>query len=177
MFGLDRIAIIGMLGALLVASAGSAWITRSIYVGKITAIELRHEQARNEAFQEGRDRERASNEITRKIENAYSDMSLTVNLQTETIVREIQTYVPDTTGCITVGLVRVLDAAALGTNPDLLDIAPDESNGTCTDLSSAALAESVVRNYGRARDNAERLTHLQIWVDEQLLIINDGAER
>lgn len=80
------------------------------------------------------------------------------------ITKEIPTYVPDTSSCITLGLVRVLDAAASGVDPSTIDLAPGKFNETCADFGSRWLAQSIVGNYGKARANAADLTGLQKYV-------------
>ncbi len=96
---------------------------------------------------------------------------------TETVylTREIPEYVQDTSTCITVGLVRVLDAAARGTDPAAVTLAPGRFNETCAGIGSRALAESVVGNYGRARSNAAQLTGLQTWVCDVRLNLRADA--
>lgn len=80
------------------------------------------------------------------------------------ITREIHTYVQDTSGCVTVGLVRVLDAAARGDDPATLALAPGEFNETCADVTASALARHITDNYERAHANAAQLTGLQGYV-------------
>jgi hypothetical protein len=84
--------------------------------------------------------------------------------RTLTITKEIPRYVKDTAGCITVGLVRVLDAAVHGADPAELPLAPGQFDETCAPITASALAEAVVRNYGACHGNAEQLTGLQVWI-------------
>jgi hypothetical protein len=58
----------------------------------------------------------------------------------------------------------VLDAAALGVDPDTLSLAPGQSDGSCAPVKASDLAASVAGNYGAARANAEQLTALQNWI-------------
>ena len=63
--------------------------------------------------------------------------------------------------CISYGLVRVLDAAVLGVSPDALTLPAGKSDDTCSPITAAELAVSVVSNYGAALGNAEQLAALQ----------------
>lgn len=81
-----------------------------------------------------------------------------------TIVKEVPTYVTvqqDARGCVSWGLVRLLDAAALGVDPSTLDLPSDVTDDTCTTLKASDLAASVAGNYGVAAANAEQLDALE----------------
>jgi hypothetical protein len=62
--------------------------------------------------------------------------------------------------CISWGLVRVLDAAALGVSPDDLSLPAGKSDDTCSPFTAAQLAVSVVSSFGAARANADQLNAL-----------------
>lgn len=62
--------------------------------------------------------------------------------------------------CVPFGLVRVLDAAALGLHPSALALPAGKSDADCTTIDYVALATNVIGNYGAARANAEQLNAL-----------------
>lgn len=80
--------------------------------------------------------------------------------RTTTLKEKVPVYVKDNSTCITVGLIRVLDAAALGVDPETLDLRSGESNESCADISAVTLAQSVNGNYGLCHANAEQLNNL-----------------
>lgn len=166
----------------LIIAAGLIWlasVTGAYLKGgadKEARMEVQIAAERHAAFMEGRARQLKSDRETLGISAGYHTVSVNIIRRTQTTIKEIPTYVQDNATCVTVGLVRVLDAAALGTNPDLLSLAPGESDGACAGIGAYALAESVIGNYGRAHENAAKLTALQAWVDTQLSIINGGAD-
>ncbi len=112
--------------------------------------------ARGAAIQQAND-ERA---IAAASNEAAVQAQLTAALQKE--LADVQKHVTVRgVPCISWGLVRVLDAAVLGVSPDALSLPPGKSDDTCSSISAAELAASIVSNYGTAQGNAEQLTALQ----------------
>lgn len=65
-----------------------------------------------------------------------------------------------TVGCVTYGLVRVLDGAVFGVTASSLRLPASVSDDTCAPVAADALARSVAANYGRAKLNAQQLDGL-----------------
>lgn len=173
MFGFPNWIVLLVVAAV---SAGSAtYVTREVYHGDIAELQLAHAQDRHQAFMEGRARQMKSEAITRDVSANFHTSNVRIIRQTQTIVKEIPTYVQDDATCITWGLVRVHDAFALGTDPDKLDLPAGSSNDTCAGIGWRALSETIGGNYGKFHETADQLTHLQAWVDAQLLNHNAGA--
>ena len=81
------------------------------------------------------------------------------------IAGEVQRHVSESSHfCIPYGLVRVLDAASLGADPDGLSLPAGQSDDSCAPVDAAHLAANVAANYAAARENAEQLSALQAWV-------------
>lgn len=68
---------------------------------------------------------------------------------------------PRAIGCVTYGLIRVLDAAALGIDPDDLALPAGKSDDACAPITNADLAAAVADNYASALSNAEQLNALE----------------
>ncbi|HTW35200.1 MAG TPA: hypothetical protein VMD53_11340 [Rhizomicrobium sp.] len=86
------------------------------------------------------------------------------------IAQEVHRHVSRSTVarlCIPYGLVRVLDAASLGADPDSLPVPAGQSDDACAPVAAADLAANVAANYATARSNAEQLNALQVWVREE----------
>lgn len=64
-------------------------------------------------------------------------------------------------GCVTYGLVRQHDAAALGVDPDALQLPAGAADDACSPVTDADLADAIGDNYASARANAQELTDLQ----------------
>lgn len=81
---------------------------------------------------------------------------------TITLTKEIPHYVSlAPTPCISYGLVRVLDAAVLQADPDALPLPAGATDDTCSPITAADLAQSVVSNYAAAQANAQQLNDLE----------------
>lgn len=91
-----------------------------------------------------------------------------VRTVTRTIIRDIPHVLPvetDRSFPLPVGLIRLHDAAALGTNP-----VPDpagRADDAASPVAASDLANAFADNYGACRLNSEQLVGLQSWVTEQ----------
>lgn len=84
-------------------------------------------------------------------------------VHTKKVYEEVPIYVTpaqDARGCVTYGLVRVLDAAVTGRDPADLKLPAGKSDDACAPVAASDLARSVAGNYGTARQNAEQLDAL-----------------
>jgi len=76
------------------------------------------------------------------------------------IPTQVTHYVSNKVPCISVGFVRVLDAAVIGTDPANLPLASGQSNDTCAAIDNTTLAASIARNYITSGQNAQQLNDL-----------------
>lgn len=83
-------------------------------------------------------------------------------VQTRTITERIPVYVHDTISCpgLTVGLARVLRAAADGTDPADLPLASGQSDDDCSDVTSSEVAGWFTSYAEAARGNTQQLSDL-----------------
>lgn len=83
---------------------------------------------------------------------------------TITLIRKVPVYVTPAQDadvhCITWGLVRLHDAAALGADPAGLVPPAGQPDDACAPVKASDLASAIVVNYGVARQNAEQLDAL-----------------
>jgi hypothetical protein len=95
-----------------------------------------------------------------------------LSAQTRIIIEKVPVYVSNArsdvpgVACVSVGLVRLHDAAALGVDPASLP-APVGADDACSTVTPAALASTIARNYAAARANAEQLNALEADVRAQ----------
>jgi hypothetical protein len=78
-------------------------------------------------------------------------------------------------GCVSYGLVRVLDAAVLGVPAGSLALPAGKSDDDCSPVEPSALAASVAGNYGAAEQNAQQLNDLIATVAAQARIVATPA--
>lgn len=86
--------------------------------------------------------------------------------RTVTLNKEIPFYVHDQIPCpgLTVGLARVLRAAAAGADPATLQLAAGQSDVNCSNVAPSEVAGWFAQYAGAAQANSEQLTALQDWI-------------
>lgn len=108
-----------------------------------------------------KERAQAKSDLDAAVKEAQAQEKIVT--RTQTIIKEVPRYVTasqDRGTCVTYGLVRVLDAAALGADPADLELPAGQSDDACAPVKASALAASVAENYGTARQNAQQLDAL-----------------
>ena len=99
--------------------------------------------------------------VTEKIVTKYLPAITKIETITETIVKEVNTYVPPSDPAVSGGFRVYHDAAAAGRVPDASEIPH------AAPASAQTAAATVAENYGACRADQERLRGLQEWVTEQ----------
>jgi hypothetical protein len=95
-----------------------------------------------------------------------------LSAQARVIIEKVPVYVQNPRGhvsgvaCVSNGLVRLHDAAALGVDPASLPatVGPDDA---CSGVAPSDFASTIARNYAAARANAEQLNALEADVRNQ----------
>ena len=120
-----------------------------------------YDRARAEYAKQAEETDDKRGAVAPVVEAAHKKAVEKIVVITETILKEVPTYVKDT-DCPMPGGFRVLhDAAAHGQLPGpagIADAAP---------APAAAVATTVASNYGTCTEFAQRLTDLQAWVKAQ----------
>lgn len=93
---------------------------------------------------------------------------------TLTLTKEITRYVPQqiAVACVPVGVVRLLDGAAIGVDPAQLPDPAAQPDDACSTVTTADLAAGVIANYGAARANAEQLNALEDDIRQRVAAAN-----
>lgn len=134
---------------------------------KIATIERDDARAKAQALVAAADRVRREDRVT--LESATAEAASRQKLADEKsqVAKEVHRHVPQSVNahlCVPFGLVRLLDAASLGADPDALSLPAGRSDASCAPVEAAHLATNVAANYAAARENAEQLSVLQAWV-------------
>lgn len=162
-------------GLLAVAMSFATWrVTSWVYQGDIAKIERDQVVALDKARADAAAKQHDADLVSMKAGETQTVVQEKIVTKYIKIHDEVPIYVKDTSTCITVGLVRLLDAAALTADPADLHLNTGESNDDCAGIGSVALARSVSDNYGLAQQNAAQLTGLQDWVRAEKAIIERG---
>lgn len=175
MFGVpNQLTLI--LGALAIVGtfALGATIGYKIEAGRVAELKLEYTQAEVKAREEAASIQKAQDDIALGAAQTEASVQQAQASLTERQINEVTTHVSPTLAlsarasspraCISYGLVRVLDAAALGDDPTDLQLPAGQSDDTCTNLTAIDLARNVVANYGAARENAEQLNRLELTI-------------
>lgn len=155
------LAVLGIVGI----AAGSAWATHRIDQVALLKLEAKWKDAEIAAVEAARKIQKAQDEVSLKAAVAEAKAQQQIVTKTETVVREVPKYVPVASKCaVTVGFLRVLDAAILGRSPADLPLPAGKSNDSCADLDAPTVAARLVANLGTCQANAQQLNGLQDWV-------------
>jgi hypothetical protein len=116
---MDELIVYALIFSAGLATAGTA--SRIYYTGAIAKMELAAAQAKDKARDIHDDQQAGANAAVLDFSDHQAEVQPQIVTVTKTIVKEIPRYVQDTSACVTVGLVRVLNAAAIGTDPANFD--------------------------------------------------------
>ena len=161
MFGFSGFKLIAMLILVAGTAIGTATITHKVDNARFEKLELGYAQAKEKAVEEARAAQAAQDKIALTAAVAEATAQEKIVTINQVITKEIPSHVKDSGPCITYGLVRVLDGAASGRDPDTLALPTGKSDDACSPVKASDLAQSVADNYGAARQNSEQLTALQ----------------
>ena len=154
------------IAGILSAAAGAAWVTHSIDEAAYLKLEAKYKDAEVKAVEAAKAEQARMDAVSldRAVKEAQAQQQIVV--RTNTITKEVPVHVPLTSSCaVTVGFLRVLDAAVLGIPAEQLPLPAGQSDGSCAATDARSLASAVVTNYvGTCQANAEQLTQLQAWV-------------
>lgn len=114
--------------------------------------------------------QKAADKITLNAAIAEAKAQAAVTARTITLTKEIPVYVTaeaERRACVPVGVVRLLDAFALGVDPATLSGAAADADDACAPIKAADFSARLLANYAAARANAEQLNALIAWALEQ----------
>jgi hypothetical protein len=134
---------------------------------KIAVIQRDDARAKADALAAAARRMQREDSVT--LHSAVAEVAAQQKLADEksVIAKEVRRHVPRNSPCMSLGLVRVLDAASLGADPDALSLPAGQSDDSCAPVDAAHLAANIAANYAAARANAEQLSALQAWIKAQ----------
>lgn len=166
---------ISAIVALIVGLSGGAAISNHLWQAKWDKHVAADKVAVAKAAEDARKTEKASARVVVPIASHAAAEDQKIVTRTITLIKEVPRYVTpaqDARSCITYGLVRVLDAAALGTRPAELPLPAGQSDDACAPVASSALASSVAANYGVALQNSTQLDALIDSVSKSTIAFN-----
>ncbi len=148
------------VAAALLASFGTWYVTHGLDERKYLAREVGLRAAEAKAAEINLAVERSMAAVNLNAAVKQGNRQQAILTRTLNNMKEVLSHVTPNSPCITLGFIRVLDAEVLGVSADDLPLAAGQSDDACSPLSTAAVAERIVRNFGIARQNAEQLDGL-----------------
>lgn len=170
MFGLSTLGIkLILIGVMVTAVLGAGWaVVHSIQTAAVksivaedTAHTAKVEAAAAKIDAKQSDIDAHSAEVSATHQATLAKQAAVVKAKVRTHVHEPAPTAPRVVGCVTYGLVRQLDAAALGVDPDTLALPAGTTDDACAPVENADLAAVVGDNYATYRAIAQELTDLQ----------------
>lgn len=161
-FSWVKAAVFG-LGALALVSGG-AYVGYRWEAGTVATLKMQAAQERAEAVQEAKQSDDAQAKVALNAAIAEAQAQTRIITNTVTITKEVPKYVTvhqDAIVCIPVGLARVLRAAAAGSDPSAVVLAPGQSDDACSDLTASEVAGWFSEYAGASVGNAEQLNALE----------------
>ncbi len=163
---------LGCIAAIIGALSFGTWsVVHSIRADAVKDIVAADTATTAKAQAEGARVDAASADVDTKVETDANAHQTVLAAQAAVVKQKVRTHVheappptpaaPARIGCVSYGLVRQHDAAALGVNPDTLPLPSGVSDDTCSPVANADLADAISDNYAAARANAQELTDLQ----------------
>ena len=161
--------------ALLAGAASGYGVHRwdEVAIADLRASDAQARAAAVQALSQAKDKQAAS-ALAAAVAEAKAQAIL--NVTTQTIIKKVPIYVTqiqDHSVCgLTVGLMRVLRAAASGADPDALSTSSGQSDDACSDATPSEVASWFAVYAGTASQNAEQLNALE----KSVMALHDAGE-
>lgn len=168
---------IAVLGIVAIA-AGSAWATHQIDEAAYLKLEAKYKDAEVAAVSLAKAVQKAEDDVSLQaaVKEAASQQKIVT--QTQIVTKEVPIHVPISSKCaVTVGFVRVLNAAILGGSAADVSYAAGQPDDACAPTDARSLASNIIVNYGTCLANAQQLTSLQAWAAAIGKVTKDAAAK
>lgn len=170
------IKLYALLAVFFATAAASSYVTHRFDEAKLEKMELAYAQAQAAAVAQAQAIQGAEDKVSLDAAVAEAAAQQKIVTQTVTVTKEVVRHVTDRVACVSVGLVRVLNAEVRGVSPDAIPLPAGKSDGSCSGVTNSQLAVSILDNYGLARANAEQLSALEAWV-QATIAASHGAPK
>ena len=145
----------------LLAGSATGYVVHRMDEGAIAALKLADQVAETKAIKDEAAIQQSQDQANLDSALAEAKAQAAITARAHSITREIIVHVPQTQSCIPYGLVRLLDAAAAGSDTAGAAIAAGQSDDACAPISWRAFADDLTGDYATGRANAEQLNALE----------------
>lgn len=167
------LAVCLLLGSATIAAV----ITHKIDSAALLKVENGYLAATAKAVNEAKIIQAAEDKVSLDAAVAEATAQQQIVTQTVTLTKEVPIHVPFSSKCaVTVGFVRLLNAAVLGRSTADLSYASGQSDDACAPVDARTLAASILVNYAASSANAEQLTALQAWITKTIAASKGGTK-
>lgn len=154
----------GLLGSValtaVLAGTGSGVLVHKLDAAKYLRLEAKQQAAQVEAVVIATAKQRKIDQSNQYLAVAEVEAQQRIITVTHTIKERVPYYVKEITPCVPYGFVRVLNAAAFGTDPDSEPTTTGKSPDACAPVSWRSLVTDITDDYGTGNQNAEQLNSL-----------------
>jgi hypothetical protein len=172
---LDTIKLLLAIAALAGVAIFSSVVTHKVDSAALLKQQSAWKDAELKAVNLAKQIQAAEDKVSLDAAVAEAKAQQQIVTKTITLTREVPIHVPLSSKCpVTVGFVRLLNAAILGQSTADLSYAPGKSDDACAPVDARALADNLLVNFAAANGNAEQLTALQAWV-KNIIEASKGA--
>lgn len=148
----------------LLAAGGTGYVVHRMDATTLNQVKLDDAQAATKALTASLASQRRVDGLNEAAAVREAQAQQKIVTVTQTITRKVPVYVHDQVRCnsgLTVGLARILRAAAAGVDPASLSLPAGQSDDTCADLTPSEVASWFADYAAAARGNAEQLDALE----------------
>lgn len=190
--GFSEASAIATAVVVAVAVAGASYttykLTHDVDQGKYETLVANDAKAQTTAIAAAAAKQKALDDAGLKAAVSEAQAQEKIVTQYVTLTKEVPTYVTQAQdaaaaapgaapGCVSYGLVRLLDAAVLGVEPATLALPAGKSDDACSPVEPSALAANVTGNYGLGAQNAKQLDDLVAAITAQANIVSAPASK
>jgi len=158
------VKLYAIIAAFFATALCSSYVTHRVDEAKLAKLELAYSQAQLAAVAQAQAVQVAEDKVSLDAAVAEAQAQQQIVTQTVTVTHEVVKHVKDRVACVSVGLVRVLNAEVRGVSPDAIPLPAGKSDASCSGVTNSQLAASIVNNYSIARSNAEQLNAMEAWI-------------
>ncbi len=148
---LESMLIAGIV-ALVIGLGGGGYIAWEIQAGKIETMKAADAEQEDTNVKLAAATQKNLDDNAIAAAQADAAKQKVIAAETHSQIERIPTYVTkyqDAHNCVTWGLVRVYDSAAIGTDASTLDIPAGVTDDSCSPIVSSVLAHGIVQNFGQ----------------------------
>ena len=156
--------ILAVLGVVIIAAA-SAIVTHKVDAAALLKVENEYQQAEIVAAAAAKAEQAQLDADANAADKAQIAQQQQLLDAAKTRVAAVPKHVSQgANNCITWGLIRTIDAAALNTDADTLSLPAGKTDSQCANVKATTLAASIVGNYGVDQRNAALAVALQTYL-------------